>query len=142
MELNNESTTVLVVDDDFLIRFSYVDMLEDTAKDIIETDDGASAIEILKANPEIDLVISDCNMKEMDGDELIQHMRQAGDMRPFIMISGESGERRQTAAGILMNSGNAVFLSKPTTKQEILNAAAQLVSEHEYGCDMPSSNIA
>ena len=121
MELNKNTTTALVVDDEFLLRFSYVDMLEDLVEGVIEADDGLPALEILRSNPNIDFVISDCNMKQMNGDELLSAMRQSGDMRPFVMISGESGDSRKAAEDIIAQAGNAVFLSKPTTLMEILS---------------------
>ena len=133
--------TALVVDDEFLLRFSYVDMLEDLVEGVMEADDGLPALEILRSNPNIDFVISDCNMKQMDGDELLSAMRQAGDMRPFVMISGESGDSRKAAEDIIAQAGNAVFLSKPTTLAEILKAIESLSPVDAYAPDIPTANM-
>ncbi len=126
MIFDPDTTTILLVDDDAFIRFSHVDMLEDFVHTIIEASDGEQALQMLEAHPEIDLIISDCQMKKVHGDELFCQLRQNGDMRPFLMISGESGERREQVEHIMREFGNAAFVSKPVGLRQVLESVEAL----------------
>jgi two-component system chemotaxis response regulator CheY len=85
---------VLVVDDftamrrivkKFLIQLGF--------KDIVEADDGTTAVDLLKTQ-KVDLIISDWNMPKMTGLELLQHVRTEPGTEdiPFIMVTTE-GQR-------------------------------------------------
>ena len=68
---------VLIVDDSPAIRGILKRVLRNTmdiAKDIFEAGDGVQALESLKQNP-IGLVLSDVNMPNMDGVQLLRQMR-------------------------------------------------------------------
>ncbi len=83
---------VLVVDDftamrrivkKFLIQLGF--------KDIVEADDGTTAVDLLKTQ-KVDLIISDWNMPEMTGLELLQHIRTDPGTEdiPFTMVTTEA----------------------------------------------------
>ena len=60
-------TTILVAEDEAMLRVIAVEMLEDAGFKVFEAGDGAEALELLKANPEIALLVSDIKMPRMDG---------------------------------------------------------------------------
>ncbi len=83
---------VLVVDDftamrrivkKFLIQLGF--------KDIVEADNGTTAVDLLKTQ-KVDHIISDWNMPEMTGLELLQHVRTDPGTEdiPFIMVTTEA----------------------------------------------------
>lgn len=81
--------------------------------DISEAADGKPAWEIVQtANPPIDMIISDWNMPQMTGIELLKHCR--GDARfkamPFIMVTAET-EPHQLAEAIKL--GVESYVQKP-----------------------------
>ncbi|MCS7150215.1 MAG: chemotaxis response regulator CheY [Caldimicrobium sp.] len=83
---------ILVVDDFSTMRKIIRNILSQLGfKNIIEADDGTSAMEIL-SKEKIDLIISDWNMPKMSGLELLKAVRsneQTKDL-PFIMVTAEA----------------------------------------------------
>jgi len=74
---------ILVVDDDALIAMSTADMLTDMGHDVIEAYSGAKALEELRAQPLIKLMITDYAMPGMTGVQLAQ---EALAMKPDLQV--------------------------------------------------------
>ena len=68
--------TILVVDDDPLIAMSTVDMLEDLGHTVLRANSGKQALEILDAEPKIDILMTDHAMPGMTGVELAEFARR------------------------------------------------------------------
>src|ERR1700712_5610069 len=79
---------ILVVDDDILILSSTAAMLEDLGHAVIEACSGSKALEILKADPKVDVVVTDFAMPNMTGLELADLIRQQWPWIPVILTSG------------------------------------------------------
>lgn len=79
--------TVLVVDDSRTIRRSMVDILSSYFKEIIVAVDGIDGLEKFKENPTIDIIISDINMPNMTGIEMLQEIRKLNKELPFIFTT-------------------------------------------------------
>lgn len=76
--------TILVVDDEVLIRMMVVDELIDTGFTCEEASSGAEALDVLERNRGIDLMITDIGLPDgLDGNELAQRART---MRPNLKI--------------------------------------------------------
>ena len=74
--------TVLVVDDEPLVRRLAVEILDDAGYEVLEASDGLEALAILRERPEVDLLFSDCRMPRIRGPEL------AAAVRPLILAEG------------------------------------------------------
>ena len=68
--------TVLAVDDDALVRFGMVAMLEELGHVVHEAGSGMEALACLTHNPSIEIVVTDQAMPGMNGVELIDEMRR------------------------------------------------------------------
>lgn len=79
---------ILVVDDDVLIAMSTVEMVEDLGHTVIEAYSGSAALEIIKGDVEIDLMITDFAMPKMSGAELIMAAKSIRPDLPVILASG------------------------------------------------------
>lgn len=84
--------TVLVVDDFATMRNimrNILRKLEFSA--ILEAEDGRQALATLKTS-KVDLIISDWNMPNMSGLDLLQHVRAAADLKdiPFLLVTAEA----------------------------------------------------
>ena len=87
------SHTVLVVDDDASVLEVVADMLEDLGCDVISAGSGTDALDHLRRNDKISILITDINMPGMDGHELAERARR---IRPELKVLQLSGrERRQ-----------------------------------------------
>ena len=114
------SITLLIVDDSMTMRAvikKVVQMSGFEAEAYLEAGSGADAIEVL-AREKVDLVLSDINMPEMSGIEMLQKVKADPGLSsiPVIMISTEGSEERISEA---LESGAAGYLKKPFQPEEV-----------------------
>lgn len=89
---DSSTMKVLVVDDFATMRRIIKNILGQLGyKNIIEADDGTTALDIIKQE-KIDLIISDWNMPKMTGLDLLKNVRGNPDTAttPFIMVTAEA----------------------------------------------------
>jgi CheY-like chemotaxis protein len=101
---------VLIVDDEPVIRKVIQRSLPDYQ--VIEAENGKAALEIMQQEG-ADLVIADINMPEMDGFELLNHLRSQYPDLPVVGLSG------YVSAGEAQHYGFDGFLEKPLKLREI-----------------------
>jgi signal transduction histidine kinase len=80
--------TILFVDDDALIAAATVDMLEDLGHDVIEANSGGIALEILRSERRVDLLITDYSMPRMTGIQLAKAARELRPGLPILLATG------------------------------------------------------
>jgi len=80
---SHDSHTVLIAEDEAMLRIVAVETLKDDGFTVYEAGDGVSALEILRGHPEIELLISDIKMPRLGGYELAQG---ALEMRPDLKV--------------------------------------------------------
>lgn len=85
---DNLKLTILAVDDDALVLFGTVAMLEDMGHEVIEAGSGAQALEHLSERNDLDLVITDQAMPKMTGVELAHLIHEQFPDLPIILASG------------------------------------------------------
>ncbi|WP_310154571.1 response regulator [Bosea sp. BE125] len=100
--------TVLVVEDEPLVRMDAVDIVEEAGFIAVEAANADEAIHILETNPDIRIVFTDIDMPgSMDGIKLAFAVR---DRWPPVIIMIASGHRRPLAAEM---PDRVRFFSKP-----------------------------
>lgn len=103
---------VLLVDDEEVNRKIIKEGLKDQYT-IIEADNGINALEILSGNQNIKAVITDLQMPEMNGIELIKQIRKREAYKTLPIIANtQYGETKQE--GLLYEIGVNEFVYKPT----------------------------
>lgn len=110
---------ILVVDDFATMRKVIRNLLKQSGyEDIVEAEDGVVALRVLKSQ-KIDLVISDWNMPNMTGLELLKAVRADGDLGkiPFLMVTAEALQDNVVEA---VKAGVSNYIVKPFTA-EVLN---------------------
>jgi two-component system chemotaxis response regulator CheY len=110
---------ILVVDDFATMRKVVRNLLKQAGyENIVEAEDGVSALRVLKSQ-KIDFVISDWNMPNMTGIELLKAVRADSDTAtmPFLMVTAEALQDNVIAA---VKAGVSNYIVKPFTA-EILN---------------------
>lgn len=68
----NDKIPILVAEDEAMLRIVAVEMLVEAGFNVFEASDGVEALEVLKANPQIALLVSDIKMPRMDGYALVE----------------------------------------------------------------------
>ena len=130
-----EKATVLVVDDELFNRDILAEYLEDAGYRVIQAEDGSQAIERLAAHPEIDIVVLDRMMPDMDGLEVLKHIKrdpERGDL-PVIMQTAAAASR-QVLEGI--QAGAFYYLTKPYEKAMLLAIVEAARSDQRQMRDM------
>ncbi len=115
----------LVIDDSRTVRIIIGTVLRELRMDVIEAADGRQALEQLRANPDIGLILVDWNMPEMNGLDFIKAVRgdRANDGVRILMVTSESETEQVTRA---LDAGANEYLMKPFSR-EILIAKLNLL---------------
>lgn len=108
---------LLVVDDSSTMRRIIKNTLSRLGfEDVLEGEDGLQGWNTLNANPDIGMLITDWNMPEMNGLELVKKVR--ADSRftdlPIIMVTTEGGKTEVITA---LKAGVNNYIVKPFTPQ-------------------------
>jgi adenylate cyclase len=105
---------ILVVDDepdlDTLIQQKFRHQISAGAISFLFARDGVEALAMLKANAEVDLVVTDINMPRMDGLSLLQKLQESEDSVSAIIVSAYGDMANIRTA---MNRGALDFVTKP-----------------------------
>jgi DNA-binding NtrC family response regulator len=117
--------TILIVEDEILIRMSSVATLEDAGFRILEAGSAAEAMEVLSANSDVDVLMTDVRMPGgMDGLKLVALVhRRHPDIRA-IVVSGN------TSAEDARNAGAIGFLQKPYMADTLVCAINDLIQRN------------
>jgi CheY-like chemotaxis protein len=114
---------ILVVDDSDLMRRMYGVMLRGAG--LLSACDGEEALEIIAAEPEIDLVLLDINMPKMNGFEVLRELGARG-LFPALRVIVVTTEGREEDATRGLAAGAATYLTKPFRAEEVRAAIAAL----------------
>jgi len=111
--------TVLLVEDEDAVRLFSSRALRNKGYTVLEAKSGENALEILAAEPAIDLLITDVVMPQMDGTELIRQVRLA---RPAMRVVCISGYAEEAFRKRLDSEPGVQFLPKPFTLEQLAGA--------------------
>jgi two-component system chemotaxis response regulator CheY len=119
---------VLIVDDSAAIRKILQRVLrqaEIPIRNVLEAGDGAQALEVLRSQS-VGLILSDINMPNMDGLQLLSHLKASPEWRqvPVIMITTEGGQAKVVEA---VQLGAAGYVRKPFTADQIKDKLAGIL---------------
>ena len=110
--------TILLVDDENLIRRSMRRALNEAGYRVLEAADGIEALDCLREVAEIGLVITDIRMPRMDGYQLVGRMREEHFAQPIIFVSGYSKETTELPWPVLL---------KPLPTRDLLAAVSEVL---------------
>lgn len=113
--LGNPDMKILVVDDFPTMRRIVKTLLGQCGyRNFVEAENGAEALAMLKSTPGIDFVVSDWNMPQMTGLELLKAVRADPTLKglPFLMVTAEAEKENIIEA---VKSGVSNYVVKPFT---------------------------
>jgi two-component system response regulator FlrC len=108
---------ILVVEDDPNLREAIVDSLMLKGHQVQDVCNGAEAVKVIAQSP-LDIVLSDINMPEMDGLELLAHVKKNQPWLPMILMTAYGDVGQAVKA---MQLGANDYLMKPFEVQELLS---------------------
>ena len=113
---------ILFAEDQKMLQLLTGKQLTDAGADVVVCDNGKQALEAFRAG-EFDIVLTDLMMPEMNGDELIRHVRADGFTGPvFALTAAIIGKETDT----LLEAGADAVLNKPLEIHEMKRKIAEL----------------
>ncbi len=125
-EARPESPTILVVDDEEMVRVSTARMLERRGFHALTAATPSEALAILRGDAPIDLLISDVVMPEIYGTDLIRQARALRPGLPALLISGFADQQNARHGPI---PEGVPFLAKPFDLADLLAHVRALLAD-------------
>ena len=119
----SEKTPILIAEDEAMLRVLAVELLEDAGFEVFEAGDGMEALELLKANPRIALLVSDIKMPRMDGYALVEAgLAFKPDLKVLLMTGYAPNPPAQ------LRTRDIPILRKPFNLERLCSLAAEMTA--------------
>lgn len=123
MSASSIDQTVLVVEDDWLVREDIVFHLQQEGWMVLEAATGAAALRALRETETVDLLITDIGLGgAITGWDVAEAFRVSHPIGPVIYASGNPSDDARQVQG-------SIFLSKPVVISSLLTTCRRLVKE-------------
>lgn len=126
--MHKVSATLLIIDDDEVVRESLAAYLEDSNFKVLQALNGLQGLQIFESE-QPDLVICDLRMPQIDGLELIHRIRQTASETPIIVLSG-AGVMSDAVEALRL--GAADYLIKPLEDLAVLEHSVRRALDRAY----------
>ncbi len=132
-------SSVLIVEDDAHLREALADTLSGKDFSVLTADNGEAALDILKSS-DVGLVLSDLQMKPMDGLELLDEIRASYPSLPAVLMTAHG--TIENAVDVMRN-GAADYLVKPFAADDLARVVGKYLKParelNETICEDPAS---
>jgi CheY-like chemotaxis protein len=110
----------LVVDDDARNIFALTTVLENHEMEVLSATNGRQAIDIIKADPDLSVVLMDIMMPDMDGYETLREIRKIPKFRslPILALTAKAmkGDREKC-----LEAGASDYIAKPVNTDQLVS---------------------
>jgi CheY-like chemotaxis protein len=122
---HHEIHTVLVVEDETMVRMPIAEYLRDCGYNVVEASDASEAIAAMNADDAVSLVFTDVRMPgKMDGFGLAEWFRSHYPNVPVLLTSGYNGGRSLPTASV----PGTRFIEKPYSQTQVARRIAALLA--------------
>lgn len=126
--MSNTTATILLVDDEELLRAGMQEMLEIQGYTVITAANGELALACLAAQT-VDLVITDLVMPKMNGVDFVQQLREIYPALPVLVVSGSTRNiMERFGIDTIQVEGADASLSKPFKGADLVAQVQQLLA--------------
>jgi CheY-like chemotaxis protein len=114
--------TLLVVEDDWILREDLVNGLRDEGATVLEVATGGGALATLRGGEQVDLLVTDIQLADaVTGWDVAEAFRASNAQIPVIYVSGNPANDIRLVAG-------SIFLSKPIAIWQLVGACSDLLA--------------
>ncbi len=128
MDMKEELTHIMVVDDDDFVNELLGEILAFNGYTVRSAKNGKEALEIFGSGSDIDLIISDMNMPEMNGLDLIRELRANHTDIPIIILTSNS--EISIALKAIKSGANDYLLKDENIEDTIILSAQKVYEKH------------
>jgi len=118
--------TILIVEDEDAVRLFGARALRNKGYRVLEARSGETALDVLHAEPSVDVLVSDVVMPGMDGVTLARLVRME---RPSIRVILMSGYAEDVAPGLVEGEDGIHFLPKPFSLKQLAGKVKEALAE-------------
>jgi two-component system, cell cycle response regulator DivK len=118
MEYNFLGKTILIAEDEKVTRYFFEKALKKTRANLFFVNDGFEAVELVRENSEIDLVLMDIRLPRMDGLEATAKIKELIPELPVIIQTAYAMQSTQEEA---IKCGCDNFITKPIKIETLLS---------------------
>lgn len=118
---------ILIIDDSDILRLELKELLVSHGHEVLQAENGFKAIQTLKTNSDVSIIISDINMPDLDGLSFCQKIRETEELKnlPVIIVSSESSREMRKQGKEL---GVVAWVVKPYHPQSLLSAVEKILA--------------
>ncbi len=124
----SENKHILIIDDEENVRGVMIEMLKRLGYETSVAISGLQGLDIVRENPQkYDLVITDYNMPEMTGLEMVQQIYIDFPDMPFVMLTGYSEDKMKS----IIDGHVAIkaIIKKPASRQVVSNEISKILED-------------
>ncbi len=119
MELNSwKNKTILIVEDDEVSNEFFNEVLKNKKANLLFAQDGRSAIQICRDNPDIDIVLMDIQLPVMDGQQAADEIRS---LNKDLIIIAQTAYAMAEDREKYLTSGFDDYISKPIIPDQLIS---------------------
>lgn len=124
----SEKNRILIVDDDEVVRWSYLRSLQSTSRDVAAASDGEQALQTMEQNP-FDVVLLDIRMPGQDGLSMLRTIKQKWPDSEVVIITGYP---TVDSAKEAVRLGAYDYVAKPVGPQDVINVADAAMTRKQW----------
>jgi len=128
-ETNQRPKKILVAEDDTVTRMVIVSVLKSNGYLVEQAENGRIALDLFNKNPDIDLIVTDLNMPEITGMDLIKSLRDRKIDLPIIILSGN--EDLSVAINALKSGANDYILKEKYAQEALIPTVQNFIEKEE-----------
>ncbi len=127
--MNESHATILIVDDEDIIRYALQKKLSRIGYNVISLEKAEDVLYLVKnGGQKIDLIITDIKLRKMDGIELLRRIRNLDDPIPVMIITGHGNVEDAIRA---LRFGASDFIRKPFDINEIASSVRAILRSRD-----------
>jgi DNA-binding NtrC family response regulator len=123
-----DKNRILIVDDDDVVRQSYLRSLESTSCQVAAASDGEEALQTMEQNP-FDVVLLDMRMPGQDGLSVLRTIKQKWPESEVVIITGYP---TVDSAKEAVRLGAYDYVAKPVGPQDVINVADGAMTRKQW----------
>ncbi len=121
---DQQNKVILIAEDDFTSYLYLCRVLKDDKYKILYAENGKTAVQMIKDNPQIDLVLLDIRMPIMDGSEAIELIKK---IRPELPVIAQTAYAFKEEKDKILELGCDDYLTKPISQKVLLKALERFI---------------
>lgn len=123
-----KGTKILIVDDDPLVRDMLAEILNTGDYEVATAENGFEAVTKLRSGLGAEVIISDMNMPEMGGNELIREIRKNDEDIPIIILTGNN--EISVAIEAIRSGANEYLLKDENIQDTVILSVEKVVEKY------------